>query len=59
MDRRKNGWMDGQTDKRSLQIPSENNKVRTIAKTFHQNPTISSEDNMFKTFSQSDKIQAQ
>jgi hypothetical protein len=35
---------DGQTDNGLLQVPSENNKVRTIASKFHQNPTIPSED---------------
>jgi hypothetical protein len=50
--------MDGQTDKVLLQIPSENHKVRTITSKFHQNPTIPLEDNMLKTFSQSDTMQA-
>jgi hypothetical protein len=40
------------------QIPSKNQKVRTITSKFHQNPTIPSEDNMLKTLSQSDTMQA-
>jgi hypothetical protein len=38
MDRRTNEQMDGQTDKRLLQVPSENHKVRTITSKFHQIP---------------------
>jgi hypothetical protein len=39
-------------------IPNENHKVSTITSKFHQNPTIPSEDNMLKIFSQSDTMQA-